>query len=111
MQGDDGDATVVIVHRGTELTSWPLAGSACPDLAVVDELARLQLAARRAGCTVALRDPGPALVQLLDLVGLRDTLCVEVRGQAEELEQRRVEEVVVADDPVARHLDDLDGPR
>jgi len=111
MQGDDGDATVVIVHRGTELTSWPLAGSARPDLSIVDELARLQLAARRAGCTVALRDPCTALVRLLDLVGLRKTLCVEVRGQAEELEQGRVEEVVVADDPVARHLDDLDRPR
>jgi hypothetical protein len=111
MQGDDGDATVVILHRGTELTSWPLAGSACPDLAVVDELARLVLTARRGGHTVVLRDPSPTLLGLLDLCGLSPTLRVEMRGQPENLEQPCIEEVVVADDLPLGDLDDLDGPR
>jgi hypothetical protein len=111
MRGDDGcppSAIVVIVQGDCELTSWPLAGSEDPDLAVVDELARLQLAARRAGCTVRLRDAGPALIGLLDLVGLSRTLCVEVSRQPEHLEQRGVEEVVVADDLAVRDLEDLD---
>jgi hypothetical protein len=111
MRGDDGcppSAIVVIVQGDAELTSWPLAGSERPDLTVVDQLARLQLAARRAGCTVRLRDAVPALVGLLDLVGLSRTLCVEVSRQPEDFEQRRIEEVVVADDPPVGDLEDLD---
>lgn len=99
-------ATVVIVHGDTEVASWPLAGSEHPDLSLVDDLAWLALVVRRAGYTVRVRDAGPELAGLLDLVGL--TLCVEVRGEPEVLEQGCVEEVVVADDPVPPHLDDLD---
>lgn len=102
-------ATVVILHGTTEVASWPLAGADRPDLSLVDELAWLALAVRRAGYTVRVRDAGPELAGLLDLVGLM--LCVEVRGQPEVVEQACVEEVVVADDPVAPHLDDLNGPR
>lgn len=50
-----------------------------PDLAVVDWLARLQRTARRAGGRIRLEEACPALVDLLDLVGLRR----EVGGQAE----------------------------
>ena len=39
-------------------------------IGTVDLLARLQLAARRAGGRIWLRDPSPALRALLDLVGL-----------------------------------------
>ena len=86
--------TVVVFVRGeTEVASWLVAGSG---LAVVDELARLELAARRHGCMIRLRDPCVALVELLGLVGLRQVL-----GEAEVREQRGVEEVVVPDDPVA----------
>ncbi|MFF5182634.1 STAS domain-containing protein [Streptomyces sp. NPDC000345] len=53
-----------------------------PGLAAVDLLARLQLAARRAGGRIRLRAPGPALRALLDLVGLP----VEVEGETEERE-------------------------
>ncbi len=66
-----------------------------PDLATVDALARLQLQARRLGLSIHLRDADPALVGLLDLVGLRLELCRE----AEVGEEVGVEEVVVADDP------------
>ncbi|MFJ8946867.1 STAS domain-containing protein [Streptomyces sp. NPDC102395] len=51
-----------------------------PGLWTVNLLARLQLAARRAGGRVRLRDPDPSLRALLDLVGLR----FEVEGETEE---------------------------
>ncbi|MGA5894154.1 STAS domain-containing protein [Streptomyces venetus] len=67
-----------------------------PGLATVDLLARLQLAARRAGGRIRLRGPDPALRALLDLVGLR----FEVEGQAEEREPALgVEEAVEPGDP------------
>jgi hypothetical protein len=96
-------ATVVIVRGTTEVASWPVEGTG---LTLVEELAWLALAVRRAGCALRLRDVDPDLVRLLGLVGLS-----EVFGQPEVREQRGVEEVVVADDAVAPHLDDLDGPR
>ncbi|MFI1568251.1 STAS domain-containing protein [Streptomyces sp. NPDC020490] len=73
-----------------------VAGIGPPGLAAVDLLARLQLAARRAGGGIRLRDPAPALQALLDLVGLR----FEVEGQAEQREPPLgVEEAVEPGDP------------
>ncbi|MDG9708444.1 STAS domain-containing protein [Streptomyces sp. DH10] len=73
-----------------------VGGLGPPGLAAVDLLARLQLAARRAGGRIRLRDPDPALRALLDLVGLR----FEVEGQVEEREPAlRVEEAVEPGDP------------
>lgn len=40
------------------------------DLAAINALARLQLTARRLGCRIRLRNAGPELRALLDLVGL-----------------------------------------
>jgi hypothetical protein len=45
-----------------------------PDAATVDTLARLQLAARRNGCRLCLRNASEELLELLDLAGLRDVL-------------------------------------
>jgi ABC-type transporter Mla MlaB component len=45
----------------------PTAGS-------VDALARLQLAAKRTGCQVRLRNASPDLRALVDFLGLRDVL-------------------------------------
>ena len=45
-----------------------------PDAATVDALARLQLAARRNGCHLRLRNASAELVALLGLAGLRDVL-------------------------------------
>ena len=45
-----------------------------PDAVTVDALARLQLAARRHGCTVRLRHASQDLVELLTFMGLRDVL-------------------------------------
>jgi anti-anti-sigma regulatory factor len=64
------------------------------DLAVVDRLARLQLAARRLGGEVRLRAPAPDLLALLRLVGLADVLVDEARRQAEVGEELGEEEVV-----------------
>jgi ABC-type transporter Mla MlaB component len=45
-----------------------------PDLVTIDALVRLQLAARRHGCQVRLRRASRELLELLDLMGLRDVL-------------------------------------
>jgi hypothetical protein len=66
---------VVLACDQVEVTTWPLAGWGRPDVAVVDRLARLQLAAFRVGCSVRLRDPCPELVELLDLLGLGEVVA------------------------------------
>ena len=45
-----------------------------PDAAAVDALARLQLAARRHGCQVRLRNASDELLALVAFMGLRDVL-------------------------------------
>ncbi|MGX2995024.1 STAS domain-containing protein [Streptomyces sp. JNUCC 64] len=58
-------------------------------LAAVELLARLQLAARRAGGRIVIRDPAPALRSLIALTGLP----LQVEGEVEEGEPAvRVEE-------------------
>ena len=45
-----------------------------PDAVSMDALARLQLAARRSGCVVRLRNTTPELRELVALMGLSDVL-------------------------------------
>ena len=45
-----------------------------PDAVTVDALARLQLAARRRGCRVRLRNASPALLDLVAFMGLTEVL-------------------------------------
>lgn len=71
-----------------------------PDLALLDALARLQLAARRLGCSIRLRNPCPELCELLDLVGEPGS-ALEAGREAEGGEQLGVEEVVEPGDPPA----------
>jgi hypothetical protein len=61
-------------------------GALAPDAAAVDALARLQLTTKRLGYEIRLRNASVDLQDLLDFVGLRDVLCVEAGGQAEERE-------------------------
>jgi hypothetical protein len=61
-------------------------GALAPDAATVDALARLQLTTKRLGYEIRLRNASVDLQDLLDFVGLRDVLCVEAGGQAEERE-------------------------
>jgi hypothetical protein len=65
---------------------------------LLDALIRLQLAARRNGLTVELREACPRLLDALEFCGLRDQLVVEVHRVAEEAEQRGIDEEVDAPD-------------
>jgi ABC-type transporter Mla MlaB component len=72
------------------------------DVHVVDALARLQLAARRRGLRLQLRNASPELTQLVSLMGLAPVLGVEVRREAEQREERvGVEEERQLPDPPA----------
>ena len=64
---------VLVVDRA-EVASWALERSGRLDVAFVEELARVQLAAKVLGWSVGLRDVAPELADLLDLVGLRGVL-------------------------------------
>jgi anti-anti-sigma regulatory factor len=50
------------------------------DVATLDLLARRQLAARRMGRHILLRDPSPALRRLIAFAGLEPMLRVDPRG-------------------------------
>jgi hypothetical protein len=103
----DTATVVVLAPDGTEVASWPLAQHAQPDLAVVDSLARLQLVARRLGYCVRVRGRCRELRELLDLVGLSEVVLAaaprrrKADGQTECGEEIGVEEIVMADDPIA----------
>lgn len=101
-------ATVVVARAGdgTELAAWPLVLPGPPDLSVVDALARLQLAAGRAGFSVSLDEATPELLALLELVGLADVVPAAVAGsegrrQPEVGEELGVDEAVDGGDAVA----------
>jgi STAS domain len=93
-QARDSPATVVVVvEDGTEVVVGRVA-PCLADLALVDALARLQLAARRRGWRVRVDDAPPVLCDLLELTGLGCVLAVQPRGQPELLEELGVDEVV-----------------
>lgn len=102
---EEGEATatvVVLVEGGKEVTIACLDGHPV-DLALVDVLARLQLAARRGGADIVVRRPSPQLRELLDLVGLAGLLTggalpLDAVGEAEEPKQLGVEEVLPGGD-------------
>jgi hypothetical protein len=105
--GEGTKAIVVLLQGDTEVASWPLVGDERLDLSLVDELAQLQLAAHRLGCSIRLRAACGPLWKLLDLAGLAevvtsaDVLSVEVRGEPEGGEQAGVEEGVEPGDPLS----------
>lgn len=97
-------AVVEVVRGDARVARWSLRGTDRPDLAVVEALARLQLAGRRLGYSIRLRRPCPALSELLDLAGLGTVVGGGGRqplGQPEGGEQAGVHEVVEPGDPVA----------
>ena len=69
------------------------------DLAMVDALARLALAARRAGIVVRVAGASADLRDLVAFAGLGDVVRLEGGGQPEPGEQPGVEEVVDVADP------------
>jgi hypothetical protein len=71
-----------------------------PALGALDSICRLKLDARRAGCTLELRNVRPSLLELFDLAGLAELLVGEGERQAEQREDpRRVEEERDLGDP------------
>ncbi|MEU5277421.1 STAS domain-containing protein [Streptomyces asoensis] len=92
------DVRALLEAAGAPVVVCDVAGIGPPGLVAVDLLARLQLAARRAGGHIRLRAPDPALRALLDLVGLR----FEVEGQTEEREPALGVEVEVEPGDTAR---------
>ena len=84
---------------GSDRTLLLFALTGCPDLSVLDALARLQLAALRSGMGCELLATGPSLAELLDLTGLSAVVGQPI-GQPEAREERSgVEEVVQVDEP------------
>jgi STAS domain len=88
-----------------------------PDVAAVEALARLQLAARRSGCRIKLYDVQPQLGGLLELMGLGgifppESSSFEAWRKPEEREQPLgVEEETDPGDRTVPDLEDLQGPR
>ena len=71
-----------------------------PTAATIDEIARLQLAARRRGCKLELANANAYLLELIGFVGLAEVLRVESSGQAEQRKQGgRVKEEGELGDP------------
>jgi hypothetical protein len=101
MQGRGHHTTVVLLCEGIPLIEWRLPQRSRADLEEVDGLARLQLAARRVGCSIVLQDPDPELRELLLLSGLADVLPtsqpqplpVDMDGQTEGWKEGGVQEV------------------
>ncbi|MFI5683660.1 STAS domain-containing protein [Streptomyces sp. NPDC051636] len=90
------DVRALLEATGAGVLVVDAGGLGPAGLRAVDLLARLELAARRSGGRIRLRDPDPGLHALLDLVGLR----FEVEGQTEQREPALgVEEAVEPGDP------------
>lgn len=74
MPADGEHAIVVVVGDGREVAIARVADLGRPDLAAIDAIARLQLAARRQGWEVRLSGTCRELGELLDLAGLAEVL-------------------------------------
>ena len=73
-----------------------------PTATTIDQIARLQLSARRCGCDLELTNANPYLLELIGFVGLSEVLRAKPHGEAEEREQPgRVEEEGELGDPTA----------
>ena len=73
LQGLCDRVCAIFAGSGAEIAYCEVAGVAS-DAVTVDALARLQLAARRAGCQVRLRHASPELLELVAFMGLTDVL-------------------------------------
>jgi hypothetical protein len=70
-------AEVILVRDGREVSLGSVGHGGPCELGLVDDLARLQLAARRQGWSIRLRHPSCELAQLLTLAGLADVIPTE----------------------------------
>jgi hypothetical protein len=67
-------AVVVLERDGVDVSLGPVYGEGLCDLGFVDDLLRVQLAAKRFGWSIRLVDVRPDLLELVELVGLRTEL-------------------------------------
>ena len=73
----DVSGPTVVLRRGeVDVASWPLP-SGDADMDVVDQLARLQLEARRLGCSIHLRNACSELRELIAFSGLDDVVLAD----------------------------------
>jgi hypothetical protein len=74
-EADEGPrAVVVLVRDGEQVLLGPIYGPEQCDLGFVEGLLRVQLAARRFGWSIRLREVRPDLLELVELVGLTTDL-------------------------------------
>ena len=99
-------ARALLEAAGSDVLVCDVGALVRADLAAVDALARVQLAARRLGCRMLLQRTSPELRELLAYAGLsealplRPALRLQPQRQPEEREQRlRVEEEGEPGDP------------
>lgn len=71
---DRPTAVVYLLRDGEEHLLGPVYGPCSCDLGFVEDLVRVQLAARRFGWSIRLVDVRPDLLELVELVGLRSDL-------------------------------------
>jgi hypothetical protein len=72
---DEGQrAVVVLVQDGREVVLGSIGSAIRCDLALVDELLKLQLITKRLGWTIRIIDVRSELRELFDLVGLTERL-------------------------------------
>jgi len=69
-------AWVELIDGNHCVAVWPLTGIR-RDMEVVDSLARLQLAAKRLGWSIRVRNPDDELRALLEFAGLAEVLPLE----------------------------------
>ena len=73
------DRVCALLRTSDDVVACDVAGVA-PDAVTVDALARLQLAARRLGCEVRLRNASAALLEVVELMGLTHVLAERTTG-------------------------------
>ena len=73
------DRVCAVLRASGDLVACDVCGVE-PDAVTVDALARLQLAARRLGCCVELRNASSELLELVELMGLTHVLADAVEG-------------------------------
>jgi hypothetical protein len=95
---DRATTLVVVDEQGGETLVAHLDAS-CPDMVLIDLLARMHLATRRGGMGLRIRDASPGLIELIELCGLTCVLALEAVGQPELGEELGVDEVMKPADP------------
>jgi ABC-type transporter Mla MlaB component len=93
------DLAELLRGSGPGVVLCDVAGVARPDVVTVEALARLRMTARRHGWRLLVDGAGPALLELVGLLGLTDLLPQAGRQPEEREEAGGVEEVVDRRDP------------